>query len=292
MSSKAMSLKAKIRNLAKEKKVSAQVILQNYMFECFLERLSKSAYRDKFILKGGMLITALVGINNRSTMDMDTTLIDFPLSMESITEAIGKICKIVIEDNITFSILNIEAIRNDDDYGGYRVNLKGVYDTIITPLHIDITAGDTITPKEVSYQYQKMFNNQKIDILAYNIETILAEKYETILRRSEFNTRARDFYDIYILVKTQTYSSELFIAAVRKTAEKRNSLFILENTGTIIGELKTSSNLVTQWNKYRRSFAYAKEITWEEITLSLDTVSSPFLQHRGTRHRTPITLII
>jgi len=275
MSSNAMSLKAKIRNLSKEKNVPAQVILQNYMFECFLERLSKSEYKDKFILKGGMLIAALVGINNRSTMDLDTTLINYPLSIDSITTAVRSICNVVIDDMITFSFLNIETIRSDDEYGGYRVSLKGVYDTIITPLHIDITTGDAITPKEISYTYQRMFSNQKIDILAYNIETILAEKYETILRRSIFNTRARDFYDIFILVKIQSYSPDLFIDAVRKTSEKRNSLFIFEKINTRIEEIKTSSNLMNQWNKYRRSFTYAKEITWDEISFSFESLPIP-----------------
>lgn len=149
MRGKAMSLKAKIRNLARKKDMSAQVVLQNYMFERFLERLSQSKYQDKFILKGGMLIAALVGIDNRSTMDMDATIKNYPINVEALTKAINDICSVVIDDDVSFSFSGIDAIRDDDAYGGYRVSITAEYDTITTPLQIDITTGDAITPKEV-----------------------------------------------------------------------------------------------------------------------------------------------
>ena len=198
MSGKAMSLKAKIRNLARKKDMSAQVVLQNYMFERFLERLSKSKYKDKFILKGGMLIAALVGIDNRATMDMDATIKNYPINVESLTKAINDICSIVIDDDVSFSFSGIEAIRDDEAYGGYRVSITSEYDTITTPMQIDITTGDAITPKEILYVFKMIFEEGSFGVWAYNIETVLAEKVETILRRGELNTRPRDFYDVYI----------------------------------------------------------------------------------------------
>ena len=205
MNGKAMSLKAKIRNLAREKDMSAQVVLQNYMFERFLERLSQSKYQDKFILKGGMLIAALVGIDNRSTMDMDATIKNYPVNIESLTKAITDICGVAIDDDVTFSFSGIDAIRDEDVYGGYRVSIIAEYDTITTPMQIDITTGDAITPKEVLYLFKMIFEEGTFGIWAYNIETVLAEKIETILRRGELNTRPRDFYDVYILTMTQHF---------------------------------------------------------------------------------------
>lgn len=201
MSSKAMSLKAKIRNLAKQKDMSAQVVLQNYMFERFLERISKSEYKDKFILKGGMLIAAIVGIDNRATMDMDATIKNYPLNSESLSKVITGICSVALDDDVKFSFLGTEAMREDDAYGGFRASIQADYDTITTPMHIDITTGDVITPKETFYGLKMIFDDGTIGVWAYNIETVLAEKYETILRRGELSTRPRDFYDIYILAK-------------------------------------------------------------------------------------------
>ncbi len=200
-----MSLKAKIRNLARKKDMSAQVVLQNYMFERFLKRLSKSAYKNKFILKGGMLIAALVGIDNRATMDMDATIKNYSIDRDSIVNAINDICNISIDDDVIFSFNGIDAIRDDDAYGGYRVSIISQYDTIITPIQIDITTGDAITPKEVLYPFKMIFEEGYIGVWAYNIETVLAEKVETILRRGELSTRVRDFYDVYIFDKNSAF---------------------------------------------------------------------------------------
>lgn len=144
-----------------------------------------------------MLIAAIVGIDNRSTMDMDATLIGYPLNGDSLSRAINDICSIDVDDDVIFSYIKVEPTREDDDYGGYRASIQSVYDTIITPMQIDITTGDAITPREILYRFKMIFDDKTIDIWAYNIETVLAEKYETILRRGEFNTRLRDFYDIY-----------------------------------------------------------------------------------------------
>ena len=270
MSNKAMSLKAKIKNLAKSKDMSAQVVLQNYMFERFLERLSKSDYyKDKFILKGGMLIAAIVGIDNRATMDMDATIKDYPLNEEALSKAITDICKVHIDDNVIFSFLKIEPIREDDAYGGYRASIQSDYDTIITPMQIDITTGDAITPGEMLYRFKMIFNDDIIDIWAYNIETVLAEKFETILRRGEFNTRPRDFYDIYILTKTQVFNKKLFNDAVLKTSGHRGTTHIFEDIQKRISVIESSKDLKASWSKYRKNYSYAKDISFEEIVVVL-----------------------
>lgn len=265
MSGKAMSLKAKIRNLARKKDMSAQVVLQNYMFERFLERLSKSKYKDKFILKGGMLIAALVGIDNRATMDMDATIKNYPINVESLTKAINDICSIVIDDDVSFSFSGIEAIRDDDAYGGYRVSITSEYDTITTPMQIDITTGDAITPKEVLYLFKMIFEEGSFGIWAYNIETVLAEKMETILRRGELNTRPRDFYDVYILAKTQRFEHSIFVDALKSTATHRETTHIFTDISSRLDEISGSDTLRSRWSKYTKDYRYADGITYEDV---------------------------
>ncbi len=265
MSGKAMGLKAKIRNLARKKDMSAQVILQNYMFERFLERLSISKYQDKFILKGGMLIAALVGIDNRSTMDMDATIRNYPINVESLTQAIKEICSIAIDDDVSFSFSGIDAIRDDDAYGGYRVSIIAKYDTITTPMQIDITTGDAITPKEVLYVFKMIFEEGSFGIWAYNIETVLAEKVETILRRGELNTRPRDFYDVYILAKTQTFEHSVFVEALKSTATHRETTHIFTNISNRLEVISGSDALRSRWTKYTKDYRYADVITYEDV---------------------------
>lgn len=264
-----MRLKAKIRNLARNKDMSAQVILQNYMFERFLQRLSMSVYKDKFILKGGVLIAALVGIGNRATMDMDATIKNYPVDHDSIVKAIREICNISIDDDVTFTFDRIDAIRDVDVYGGYRVSIVSEYDTIITPMQIDITTGDSITPKEVLYLFKMIFEEGDIGIWAYNIETLLAEKVETILRRGELNTRPRDFYDVYILTKTQRFNLLVFKEALKSTAVHRETTHIFNDTKTRLNEIENSETLKKRWIKYTKDYKYAKDITYNDIIESL-----------------------
>lgn len=265
MRGKAMSLKAKIRNLARKKDMSAHVVLQNYMFERFLERLSQSKYQDKFILKGGMLIAALVGIDNRSTMDMDATIKNYPINVEALIKAINDICSVVIDDDVSFSFSGIDAIRDDDAYGGYRVSIMAEYDTITTPLQIDITTGDAITPKEVLYLFKMIFEEGSFGIWAYNIETVLAEKMETILRRGELNTRPRDFYDVYILAKTQRFEHSIFVDALKSTATHRETTHIFTNISSRLDEISGSDTLRSRWSKYTKDYRYADGITYEDV---------------------------
>lgn len=266
----AMSLKAKIRNIAKQKNIPAQVILQNYMFERLLVRLADSEFKDKFVLKGGMLVTAIVGLDNRATMDLDTTLKSLPLTPEAITGALQKVCEIESDDDVTFEVGMTTPIRDDDIYGGYRVMLNAKYDTIITPLSIDVSTGDVITPNPVEYTFAEIFDDEKsYRLWAYNIETVMAEKIETILRRGIFNTRPRDFYDAYILATTQQFDRTLFNEALKATAEHRGTTEQIADIPAILMNIEGSSELQVMWEKYRKQFAYAKEISYENIISEL-----------------------
>jgi predicted nucleotidyltransferase component of viral defense system len=266
MSSKAMSLKARINNYAKDNSIAAQVVLQNYMFERFLARLSESEYREKFVIKGGMLIAAIVGLDVRSTMDLDTTLKNLPLTEDKILEAVKTICDINLDDEVIFEIVSIAPIRKDDRYGGYCVRLDAVYDTIVTPLSIDVSTGDVITPSAVQYEFSGIFDDElRIRLWGYNIETVMAEKLETILSRGIFNTRPRDFYDIFILATTQKYDKKLLKRALAATAEHRGSTGKIADTNTILNTIAESGELLAMWKKYQKRFSYAKNISYDNI---------------------------
>lgn len=271
--SKAMSLKAKIRNIAKQKNIPAQVILQNYMFERLLVRLSASEYKEKFVLKGGMLVAAIVGLDNRATMDLDTTLKNLPLTTEAIRSALETVCGIAFDDGVSFEIGTISPIREDDIYGGYRVMLNARFDTMITPLSIDVSTGDAITPHAVQYNFAEIFDDEKsYELWAYNIETVMAEKVETILRRGVFNTRPRDFYDAYILSTTQKFDRAVFAEALKATAAHRGTEQQIADVPAILHNIEESPELKTMWDKYRKQFAYAADIQYEQIMTVLKTL--------------------
>ena len=262
--SNAMSLKAKIRNIARQKNIPAQVVLQNYMFERLLVRLSASEYKDKFVLKGGMLVAAIVGLDNRATMD--TTLKSLPLTPEAIRSALDNICNSPFNDGVSFEIGTISPIREDDIYGGYRVMLNARFDTIITPLSMDVSTGDAITPHAVQYNFFEIFDDEKTyELWAYNIETVMAEKVETILRRGVFNTRPRDFYDAYILTTTQKFDRAVFENALQATANHRDTARQIEDVPGILRNIEESPELKTMWERYRKQFAYAADIEYEQI---------------------------
>jgi predicted nucleotidyltransferase component of viral defense system len=262
----AMSFKAHIKNLAKKRSVKAQVLLQNYMFERFLERLSLSDYKDKFVIKGGMLISAIVGINTRTTMDLDATIRDLLYTAESISKTIKLICAVQVDDEVTLTVGTVTSIRPDDKYSGYKVKITAKYATIETPFSIDISTGDIITPRPVKYTFRGIFEEEKqIELWVYNIETILSEKVETVLRRSTLNTRARDFYDIYILCKTQTYDTTLFCEAFIATALYRGTTELVSDIPALLKQIENSPELKQQWEKYTREFDYASDISYEQV---------------------------
>ena len=271
--SNAMSLKAKIRNIAKQKNIPAQVILQNYMFERLLVRLSASEYKEKFVLKGGMLVAAIVGLDNRATMDLDTTLKNLPLTPDAIRSALEQVCAISLDDGVVFEIGTISPIREDDIYGGYRVMLNAKFDTLLTPLSIDVSTGDAITPRAVQYNFSEIFDDEKTyELWAYNIETVMAEKVETILRRGVFNTRPRDFYDAYILTTTQKFDKAVFAEALSATAAHRGTAGQIADVPEILHNIEESPELRAMWDKYRKQFAYAQDITYEQIINAVRTL--------------------
>ena len=275
MSSKTMSLKAKINNYAKMNNIAAQVVLQNYMFDRFLARLSESEYNEKFVIKGGMLIAAIVGLDTRSTMDLDTTLKNLPLTERKVAEAVENICSINLKDDVIFEIVSTAPIRKDDQYGGVCVKLNAVYDTIVTPLSIDVSTGDIITPSAVQYEFSGIFDDKvRIKLWGYNIETVMAEKVETVLNRGIFNTRPRDYYDIYILSTTQSYDKKLFKEALAATAAHRGSTEYIKDTDMIISIISTSEDLQDMWKKYQKKFAYSADITYEQIIEALKKLTA------------------
>jgi predicted nucleotidyltransferase component of viral defense system len=272
-----MQLNALVRNLAKEKNVGAEIILRNYMLERLLERIALSEYRNNFILKGGMLIAAMVGLDTRTTMDLDATLRGRNLTETQVTELFKKILGIGIEDNVTFTFEKIEEIREEAEYPGYRISFKAQLDRICQILKVDITTGDPITPREIEYKFKLMFENRTISILAYNLETVLAEKLEGILVRGVTNTRMRDFYDVLILTETQDRKIDraIFYDALHNTTEKRNSLSALAKAGEIIRTIENSAGMREMWAQYQKNYLYAGDVTWEMAIGAVKALCEP-----------------
>ena len=263
----AMQLKAIIKNLAREKHISAQLVMQNFMLERLLERISVSKYKQNFILKGGFLIAAMVGLDTRATMDMDATIKGLPVNEQTVREMFGEICKVELDDDVLFRFRSIGEIREGDEYTGYRVSLSANYPPMAVPLKLDITTGDRITPKEIEYRFKLLLEDRSISVLAYNLETIMAEKLETVISRGDQNTRPRDYYDIYILAKLQ-YSNINFDRlkdALSATTEKRGSSIVVKDYRRIVNAVKNSEVMQQQWNNYQKDFDYAIDILFEDV---------------------------
>ena len=262
-----MQLKAKIKNISKEKNISAQLVLQNYMMERFIERIALSDFQDQMIIKGGLLISSIVGLDSRTTMDIDMTLKGKPVNEVFILNYINEISRININDEVKFDVVSITEIRETDDYFGFRVSLIAGIGTMKIPLKIDITTGDKIIPSEISYEYPLMFENRSIKIKAYNLETILSEKIETIISRGNQNTRMRDFYDVYILLKLKSKNIDYNILrlAIEETSKKRDSLNLLLKYKEIISNIENNNEMLVRWENYRNSFNYARTIDFTEI---------------------------
>ncbi len=260
-------LKGAIRNLAKEKGIHAQEVLQIFMFERIIERLSISPYKDRFILKGGLLISAILGVEERTTMDMDTTVKGLPVDEQNIRKAVSEILSQPVDDGIEFQLLDLTPIRENDEYENFRAAIQATYGKMKIPMKIDITTGDEITPREIQFSYPFLFGNRQVTVKAYTQETILAEKYETIIRRNVGNTRARDFYDLHLLYQLYRENADwnLLKQAVLATAKKRESLSILQDTERILPALKESTVLQNLWKRYQTQNLYARDITYPAI---------------------------
>ena len=250
------SFKAIINNIAKKDKIAAQAVLQTYMLERLLERISISKYRDNFILKGGLLISAMLGIDSRTTMDMDTTIKGFNLDEENITCILKEICELDIKDNVILNLKKVEKIREKDEYGGYRASIEAKYN-------------------KVRYSFELMLEDRKIQIWSYNLETIIAEKFETIIRRNILTTRIRDFYDVYMLINTQykNINSIILRQAIRETAMHRETLNIVNDCENIIKEMQHDDGLQQMWEKYRKQNFYAEDIQFNDLILALFKVA-------------------
>lgn len=261
-----MQMKSLIRNLAKEKNVNAQILLRNYMLERLLERISESPYKENFILKGGMLVASMVGVDSRSTIDLDATLRNFPLKEDKLIKAFEEILNVDVKDNMKIELLSISEIREEADYHGFRLALIGKIDESKIPLKVDITTGDKITPHAVKYSFKLLLENRNIEVFAYNLETVLAEKIESIISRATENTRMRDFYDIYILTKLQykNINHHIFKQALEETSKNRGSINQIKNADNILLSIKESLELQKLWKNYIRKNNYVKGITWEE----------------------------
>lgn len=263
----ARQLKDMIRNLSIVKSADAQILLRNYMMERFLERISLSEYRDKFILKGGMLVAAMVGLDARSTMDLDATIKGSNVNEEGIKKLISTIVAVPIEDGVEFQLKSISNIMDEAEYPAIRVNMITIFDGVVTPLKIDISTGDVITPRAIRYSFKLMLEERSIDIWAYNLETVLAEKLETIITRTTTNTRMRDFYDICILnqLHGKNLNSLNLHNALLATASNRGTEQYLTDATDIFKDIQNSIAMQKLWLSYQNKFSYAADLEWETV---------------------------
>jgi len=266
-------LKDLIRNLSKEVGIEAHVLIRKYMMERFLERVSSSKYNGSFILKGGMLVAAFVGVEARATMDIDTTIKGIPVTMVDMERTITEISNIDLEDNVKFRIKKVSEIMDEAEYSGIRFSMDALLDGAVIPLKIDISTGDVITPREIAYSYKLMFEDRTIPIMTYPIETVLAEKLETVISRSITNTRMRDFYDIHILLKSQNIDADILALALERTAKKRGNFNLLENAESVLKVVKSDEDMKRLWDIYQKKFKYAGEYTWDEVIHSVRELS-------------------
>lgn len=270
----AQSLKDKAKNFAIKNNLEVQQVLQNYMFERFLERLSKSKYKNNFILKGGFLLSSIMGINIRSTMDIDANITGMDFSEDKILKLVQDIISIELNDNVTFEIDKSEPIKEDNEYGGYSFKIIGKVFNLKIIFHIDISTGDLITPKAIEYEYKTLLEDNIINLYTYNSETIIAEKLQTVLVRSVANSRMKDFYDLYYFStnKWKEIDKKTLSDAINVTFKHRNSLNELNNYESIINEISKSSLIKERWTSYQNRFSYAQNVSFDSVIDSINKV--------------------
>lgn len=271
----AEQIKAKIRNVSKGNSVKAQAMLRTFFMERFLERVSLSVYKDQFILKGGMLVSSLIGENLRSTMDIDTTVKVLPLTVADAKRIVSEISEIELGDHVTFEIMSVDTIMEEFDYPGVRLHMNGYLDRMRQALKIDISTDDVITPGAVIYQYPLMFEDRVIRLNTYNVETLLAEKSQTILARGESNTRMRDFYDIYEIVNRKEFSVETYRQAFYATCRKRGTVFANERIRHELSIIELNADLQMLWERFRDDNYFVEQRSYQEI---MDVVTRTICQ--------------
>ena len=267
----AMQLRARINTRAKKAGIPAQSLMQSYRFERLLERLSKSKWRDNVVIKGGMLISSLVGVASRTTMDLDTTITGFTLNHESAEKIFREVAAVSADDDWDFEFDRIEDIRETDDYPGIRVYLRAMYLPMAVPLKIDVTTGDSITPGPIVYDYPLLFDEGSVSLMSYPLETVLVEKLETVVSRGVTNTRPRDFYDIHLLWRSKGDNCDVLTLreALERTCAKRGSAEMMARWQTILDEVATDQTMLALWGKYAKKNPYAADI---ELAQCCETV--------------------
>ena len=260
-------LKDKIANLSGNDSTKAQMLIRKYIMERFLARIAQSEYKNNFILKGGMLVSALVGVEARATMDIDTTVRSLSLTKEVASSIIKEIAETDLDDGLAFSITKVEDIMEEHDYAGIRFTLEVTLEKLRDTIKIDVSTGDEITPAAIEFSYKMMFDDEKLDIWSYNLETVLAEKLETIVARSTLNTRMRDFYDIHILWTEMQSEINLKILeqAIINAARKRGTLHLFDNLDDIIKDIKQSDYLESNWQNYKSYNYYVGNLDWQDV---------------------------
>jgi len=264
----ATQLKAKVRNLSGSDSTKAQTLIRNYIMERFLERIALSPYRNNFILKGGMLVAAVVGLDTRATMDIDTTVKSLTLSKENAVKTIEDIIAVEIHDGVEFRISKVTEIMEERDYSGIQCMLEATLDKMRQTIKIDISTGDIITPGAVEYFYPLMFEDRSISLWTYNLETLLAEKLETIMARGTTNTRMRDFYDIHVIMLQKTHDNHVLKAAFIATSEKRNTIRQLPNFRRILQTIETDENMTKLWIRYQAESFFVDDLAWTTVMKS------------------------
>lgn len=261
----ANSFKAKIKNIAKEKDVPPQQIQQSYLIEQVLRMISKSVYKNHFIVKGGYLIGNMIGVEKRTTVDLDVSIKNEELTQTNLCNIFNEVFNQNDGDGFRFVLDSVKPIRKDDIYGGFQIRINAIYDTLREIVFIDVTTGDAITPHEVEYRLYSIFSEDEIDIMSYNLETVIAEKIETVISRGEASTRPRDRYDLFTLwkIRNTEINRSLLVKAINNTANKRGSLEAINKWSIQIDNIRNSDYQKRLWKNYQNSYKYAKEITFD-----------------------------
>ena len=260
-------IKGRIKSVAKQNNADARTLMRIYMMERFLERLAQSEYRDNFIIKGGILVTAMIGVAHRSTMDIDTSMKNLNLSAEDALRVVNQVKDIDLDDGVSFEVKDVSNIMDEMEYPGIRVTMNANVGRLITPLKIDISTGDVITPRAIEFNYDLLLEDRSISLWSYNLETILAEKLQTVLARGILNTRMRDFYDIRMLL--DTYEDKVNKAVLKDafaaTCKKRGTDHLQEQAEEIIKIIEADEQLQVLWRAYQKKYSYAAEIDYASV---------------------------
>ena len=260
-------LKDKVRNVSKGDNDIAKVLIRTFMMERFLERVSLSKYRNNIVLKGGMLVASMVGVDMRATMDIDTTVKALPLNEIDAEKIVSEICEIKVDDGIQFRITSVTTIMEDFEYPGIRMMLEATLDRMRQPIKLDISTDDVITPTAIEYEYKLMFEDRTISLLSYNTETLLAEKMQTILARGIANTRMRDFYDVYGIIKMNEdkIDKEILLEEFRATCEKRETVFSREEITSTLNKINDNEAMAQMWEQFKKKNFFVGVLSWEEV---------------------------